>query len=334
MDEHEKALCPCGSGKLYVDCCLPAHIARSQVNQARAFNEEMNEVIRGRDFDSIEAMNAFAQAYCDRTNAEPKADFAGLSAEQVHLLINRPLEGTRDLLRLNDSFGPEDMAAIPVVENAVRFLRALAEAGPQKATAKGNLPREFARRLFDEIDDSRWKKYINFRSETDSMTLQSLRLILTMGAWIRKHKGNFSLTRKGRKSAEEGFSAADYLDLFRIFTLDFNWRFQDRYPDFDIIQRGYLFALYLLHMKAREFVEQCSLAPHFIRAFPWVFTEAGWVRDDLYREVSGCFTVRFLERFCAYFGLIETRCQTEDPIDRRFSVRANRFYDKLLYWKI
>jgi len=58
------------------------------LNPARAFNEEMNEVIRGRDFDSIEAMNAFARAYCDRTNAEPKADFAGLSAEQVHLLIN------------------------------------------------------------------------------------------------------------------------------------------------------------------------------------------------------------------------------------------------------
>jgi hypothetical protein len=44
--------------------------------------------------------------------------------------------------------------------------------------------------------------------------------------------------------------------------------------------------------------------------------------------------LRFLERFCAYFGLIETRGRTEDPIDRRFSFRASRFYDKLLHWKI
>jgi hypothetical protein len=334
MNEHEEALCACGSGKRYVDCCLPAHIARRQVNQARALNEDIKEVMRGRDFESLEAMNAFIRAYCDRRNAEPKADFLGLSAEQTHLLINRPLEGTHGLLRLNDSFGTEDMAGIPVVENTVRFLRALAEAGPQKATAKGNLPREFAKCLFDEIDDGCWKDYIKFRSEEDSTILHSLRLILTKGGWVRKHKGDFSLTRRGRKSVEEGFSAADYLDLFRTFSLDFNWRFQDLYPEFDIIQQGYLFGLYIVHMKAREFAVQYSLAPHFIRAFPLVLTETNEKIYDPYREVSNCFTVRFIERFCAYFGLIETKGRTQDPVDWRFSLRASRFYDKLLLWKI
>jgi hypothetical protein len=334
MNEHEKALCPCGSGKPYVLCCLLSHIAKSQANLARAFNVEMKEVIRGRAFDSIEAMNAFAQAYCDRTNAEPKADFLGLSADQVHRLIDFPLERVADLVLLDDSFSRDDMAGIPVVENATRFLRAMAEVEPLKATATGNLPREFARRLFDEIDDFRWKKYIKFRSEEDSMAVHSLRLLLTKGGWIKKHKGQFRLTRKGWRSVDEGFSAVDYLDLLRTFTREFNWRFQDRYPDFDIIQRGYLFALYIIHMKAREFVEFYSLAPHFIRAFPLVFTEADELRGDLYREISGCFTLRFLERFCAYFGLIETRGRTEDPIDRRFSFRASRFYDKLLHWEI
>jgi hypothetical protein len=334
MNEHEKAICPCGSGKRYIECCLPSHIAKSQTNLARAFNEEMNEVIRGRAFDSIEAMNAFVQAYCDRTNAEPKADFLGLSADQVHRLIDFPLDRTADIVRLNDSFSRDDMAGIPVVENTTRFLRALAEVEPLKATATGNLPREFARRLFDKIDDFRWKKYIKFQSEEDSMTVHSLRLLLTKGGWVRKHKKHFRLTRKGRRSVDEGFSATDYLDLLRTFTREFNWGFQDRYPDFDIIQRGYLFALYIIHMKAGEFVEFYSLAPHFIRAFPLVFTEADELRDDLYREVSGCFTLRFLERFCAYFGLIETRGRTEDPVDRRFSFRASRFYDKLLVWKI
>ena len=334
MKEHENAPCPCESGKRYVDCCLGLHLARSQENPARALNEEIEKLVGGRNFDSLEAMNEFVSNYCDRRNAEPKADFLGLSAEQIQWLVDFPLEGTDELVRLNDSFGQSDMAGIPVVDNAVRFLQAMAEVEPLKATANGNLPRDFAARLFDDIDRSRWKKYMKFRREADSMTVHSLRLILTMGGWLKKGKGSFRLTRKGKKSVEEGFSTADYLDLFWTFTRKFDWRFQDYCLDLEIIQRAYLFALFLVHKKARGFMEDYRLGPHFVRAFPLALTEAELTQGDPYEKVSFCFSLRFLERFCAYFGLIETKPRIKDPFDRRFFFKASPFLDKLLTWKI
>lgn len=334
MNEHENAPCPCESGKRYVDCCLGLHLAKSCENPARAANEEVQKLVSGRNFDSLEAMNDFLRAYWDRRNAEPKPDFLGLSADQIHRLLDFPLQGTDALVRLNDSFGRDDMAGIPVVDNAVRFLQAMAEVEPLKATATGNLARDFANRLFDDIDQSDWKKYIKFRREADSMTVHSLRLILTMGGWLRKAKGTFRLTRKGRKSVEAGFSAADYLDLFWTFTRKFNWGFQDGYPGLEIIQRAHLFSLFLVHKKAREFMEDYRLSPHFVRAFPLVLAESERFQSDPYESISRCFSLRFLERFCAYFGLIETRSRGKDPLNRRFSFRASRFFDKLLMWKI
>ncbi len=334
MNEHQKAVCPCGSGKRYVDCCLAAHIARSHADTAREFNEEIRRLIGARHFDSIEAMNEFARLYCDRYNREPQADLLGLSPDQVCWLADFPLEGTHELLRLDTSLGRDDLADIPVVRDAECFLRALAEAEPVKMTSAGNLPRDLAKRLFDEVDRSRWKKYIKFRSETDSMPLHTLRLVLTMGGWARKLKGRFQLTKRGREVSERGFMGTDYSDLFRAFTRRFNWKYQDSFPDFDIIQRSYLFSLYLVHRKARTFVADYALAPHFVRAFPAVLADAGMIESEIYPAFSHCYQVRFLDRFCAYFGLVETKPRGPDPFDSRFDLKVSRFYDKLLAWKI
>ena len=334
MNELENAPCPCESGKRYVDCCLKLHLAKSRENPARAAGEEAQRILRGKNFDSLEALNDFMRVYWNRRNAEPNPDFVGLSADQIHRLIDFPFQSTDDLVRLNDSFGQNDMAGIPVVDNAVRFLRAMAEVEPLKATVAGNLARDFAKRLFDDIDQSDLKQIINFRTETDSMTVHSLRLILTMGGWLRKEKGWFRLTRKGRKSVEAGFSAADYLDLFRTFTQKFNWGFQDGYPGLEIIQRAFLFSLLLVHKKGGEFLENYRLGPYFVRAFPLALAESERFPCDPYERISRCFSLRFLERFCAYFGLIETKSLGEDPLDRSFFLKASGFLDKLLTWKI
>ena len=334
MNELENAPCPCESGKRYVDCCLKLHLAKSRENPARAAGEEAQRILRGKNFDSLEALNDFMRVYWNRRNAEPNPDFVGLSADQIHRLIDFPFQSTDDLVRLNDSFGQNDMAGIPVVDNAVRFLQAMAEVEPLKATATGNLARDFAKRLFDDIDQSDLKQIINFRTETDSMTVHSLRLILTMGGWLRKEKGWFRLTRKGRKSVEAGFSAADYLDLFRTFTQKFNWGFQDGYPGLEIIQRAFLFSLLLVHKKGGEFLENYRLGPYFVRAFPLALAESERFPCDPYERISRCFSLRFLERFCAYFGLIETKSLGEDPLDRSFFLKASGFLDKLLTWKI
>ncbi len=333
MEWHKKAECHCGSGKRYVACCFAADRIRAFESPTQAADEELRELVRSRVFDSPEAMSEFARSFCDKKNAEPRPEYLGLSADQVHMMIEFPLEGTQDLVILNESLRPGDLSAAPIVEDATFFLRTMAEAGPVKATVTGNLGRDFARRLFDVIDHSRWKEYVSFRSEEDSSKVQSLRLVLTQGGWIRRAKGVFRLTRRGERSVQEGFSTADFLRLFWTFTGKFNWAFQDRYPEFQVIQRSYLFSLFLIHRKARDFIEDYSLTPFFIRAFPLVLAEEPEILSDPFWTVNVCYVFRFLERFCAAFGLIETKPVSKDPKESRFRFKASPFFDKLLQWR-
>jgi len=65
----------------------------------------------------------------------------------------------------------------------------------------------------------------------------------------------------------------DLKDIIR-----FNWAFQDSYPPFRIIQGGFVFSLYLVHRKARRFIDAHDLGYYFIKAFPAILSEAEVIR--------------------------------------------------------
>ena len=326
--------CPCGSGRPYVGCCLGRHIEKSRANPFPELHESLKKEMAGRDFASLDEANAFLKAFYERRNSAPSPDFLGLSPDQVRRLIQWPLTDPSDMLVFNRDLKPEDLSGIPIVSNAVRFLRDLAAAEPLKATAKGNLPPVFAKRLFDDLDDTPLKEIIKFRSEADSGTVHVLRLVLTMAGLIRKEKGSFRLTRKGRRAVEDGFSGENYLDLFLQFASKFNWGFQDGFSDFRIIQQSVLFSLYLLRKKARVYIGSHSLSPYFVRAFPMILAESNPLYGSAYSLIDRGYIVRFLERFCEYFGLIGLRVRSEDPLQRTFVFRTSPVFEKFLKWKI
>jgi len=140
-----------------------------------------------------------------------------------------------------------------------------------------------------------------------------------MGGWIKKEKRYFKLTARGKKALKDGFSGQHYIRLLRTFALKFNWA---------------------LHKKARNFIEDISLSPYFVRAFPGIFKEFGPKKSEVeaikeyYRQVSRCFSVRFLERFCAYFGLIEARKKEIGPLPSNLIVRTSDFFDNFFLWKV
>jgi len=51
-------------------------------------------------------------------------------------------------------------------------------------------------------------------------------------------------------------------------------------------------------------------------------------------ELSRCFSIRFLERFCLYFGLIEIKREKIDNSWReKLYIKKSNFYDKFVHWK-
>ena len=238
-------------------------------------------------------------------------------------------------MRLATELPSDVFEEAPVVRHALFFLSELAKVEPLKATAKGNLPLKFAKLMFDEIDDSRFKKWIKFRSEENSPKVLTLRHVLRMAGWIKKEKEKFKLTRKGHDLLETGFSERHFFHLLQIFARKFNWGFKDLYPEFRIIQAGWLFSLFVLHRKAEDFMEDVVISRAFIKAFPEIALEVDVTYVSAVEYITRCYSFRFLENFCEPFGFVTIRRKKkEDSYFERLFVKTTPLLKKYFVWNV
>ncbi|MFH1481827.1 MAG: SEC-C metal-binding domain-containing protein [Pseudomonadota bacterium] len=325
--------CPCGSGKKHKHCCLGRDDAPHQQDLMGQVMEEVREKLENGEFESFEQGQEFVDRFMAGKNRVPQIDFFGLSSEQVHRMLYDPLETLGDMVRLNHDLEPEAFQDIPIVKNTLFFLSRLKELEPLKATGKGNLPLPFARELHGNFLVPSARFPFPIMSEEESLSVNSLRHVLRMCGWLKKEKKHYALTKKGRDLMVRGFSGSHFFTLLNVFTRRFNWAFQDRYPPFWIIQGGVVCSLYLLNRKARQFIEGKDLGDHFIRAFPAVLMEAEKTSVlDPANDVRSCFSLRFLERFCEYFGFVDARREKKAPYGVRLFVKKSAFYDEYLNW--
>ncbi len=325
--------CPCGSGESYLHCCWIRDVLRAKKEKSRAAFEDLKKAVKDKVFHSQEEIQTFADDMLAGYNREPDADFLGLSSEQMARLLYSPFRENSDIVRLNRDISHELYEKAPILRNAHIFLSALAEAEPLKATAKGNLPVQFAKKLFDQIDDSMFKKYINFRSEENSIKVLTLRHILKIGGWIKKEKNQFKLTRRGHNLLKDGFSEQHFYRLLDTYAIKFNWAFSDRYPPFGMIQGSWPFSLLLLQKKAKTYIEDTALARYFIKAFPEICLGIEEYYTSEFDYIARCFSLRFLERFCEYFGFVETRREKqEDPFSEKLFVKTSPLCKKYFIW--
>ena len=325
--------CPCGSGKKYKNCCLRKQDQKTEKNRTRQVMEEIEELLNNREFESIKDMNSFVSGFMEKRNTVPQMDFMGFSSEQVHRMLHAPIETLEDIVQFNYALEPEAFQEIPVVKNTLVFLSRLKDLGPIKATAKGNVSLAFARELYDAFIYPSDRFHLRIRSEEEAVSVNSLRHVLKMCGWLKKAKNHYSLTLKGTKLIEKGFSASHFFTLMNVFVRRFNWGFQDGYAEFWIIQKSVVFSLYLLHRKAQHSVSADELGDGFIRAFPAVLEEVeGTPYKTPLEEIKRCFSLRFLERFCEYFGLADIHREKKGHSQFDLSVKKSSFYDRYINW--
>jgi hypothetical protein len=325
--------CPCGSGKKYKHCCLGKNAQPDEKGPAQQVMEEIREALNSREFDSLEEAQEFFDRFTESKNRVPQLDFLGLSSEQVYRMLHHPLEDLEDMLRFNHHLEPSAFQDIPIVKNTLFFLTRMRDLEPLRATAKGNLPLAFARELHHQFLDPSRRFQFKIRSEEESTSVNALRHVLRMCGWLKKERNYYSLTNKGRNIVVKGFSEAHFFTLLRVFTRRFNWAFRDWFPSFWIIQGGFVFSLYLLHRKARRFIEDNDLGDYFIKAFPTTLSEAEGISFlDPSDTVRSCFSLRFLEHFCEYFGFVDIRRQKKTPYGFHLFIKKSAFYDHYINW--
>ena len=298
--------------------------------------DEIREELADRDFDSIDEANAFLQTFMEGKNREPVQEFRGISPEQMHRMLSRPYDGTSDIVNFNEGLSPSEFQTISVVERILVFLNALSGSEPVKATKKGNMSLAFSRDLAKKMYGNKgFPWFRRMRSEEEMGEILPIRHILTMCGWVKKRKGAFSLTKNGRAIIDEGFGGEHYFKLLKVFTTEFNWGFQDGYSDFYIMQRSFLFSLYLLKKKAMNYVDGRVIADCLIDAYPQVLEEVDSTYKPAYEIVGDCIELRVLKRFGVYFGfLLEKREKQEGIYRERIFVKTTDFFRRFISWHI
>ncbi len=296
--------------------------------------DEIQAALSSQDFRSIEEVQSFLDDLTSKKNAEPIPEFLGLSPEQMYRVLHTPFAEITDILTFNRDLSKKDILNAPIVKETMYFLKRLSELQPLRATAKGNLPQAFVREMHEKFSERPFYPF-KIRSEEEDQKILALRHILEMMGWIKKRNQKFSLTKRGDSVVQNGFSVDDFFLLLETYTRRFNWSFRDFYPQLEIIQEGFLFSCYLLYKKAKDYIQTYEISNYFIKAFPGVLDEVQefsfWKPEE---EVSEAFCLRFIDRFCNYFGLVTIEKEGKFYNYSKSSVKITPFFEKLFRWSL
>lgn len=326
------APCPCGSGKKFKKCCMPGQATKTLLPGAQEIAEEIRKEFADRPAGSLAEAQAVANRVMERRNRIALVEFSGLSPEQMHRFLDFPFSspGIASFAEgLNCQPEAPVMMLFPLLADAIGT-------DGLKATAKGNLPRQFCQ----EAAQAYWKVYPDkaltgrINTEPDFFDLHTVRIVAGIAGLIRKYKGKFILTKKCRLAQESGLDGV-YLELFLAYTQAFNWAYRDRYPDLTIVQRSLLYTLYLLHKYGGEFRPPEFYMEKFIQAFPMALEE---VPDRPYatseKTVGRCYAFRSLEGFAEFFGLAEIKVLSKEFLMRKYEIKKSPLLDALVTFRV
>jgi hypothetical protein len=241
---------------------------------------------------------------------DPMSMYLGLSFAQIHRLLEKPFDSP-DLAVFHPP--PPAVADVPFM----RLFRMLAEASHGdglKATAKGNLPRNFCR----EAAKAYWgpEKYADATScgginaEEDFMPLSVVRHAAECAGMIHLNKDRWRITKSGLVQVEKDGLPGVFFALFRAYVEKLNWSVQDKFPEASLLQDSFLFTLSLLARHGGEWRMDSFYSDLFLDAFPMSAeefdTRAGVDAVALAERFLLCYSSRVLERFAAFWGLAET----------------------------
>tara|TARA_R110002110_G_scaffold111137_2_gene276829 strand:+ start:25150 stop:26199 length:1050 start_codon:yes stop_codon:yes gene_type:complete len=327
--------CPCGSGRKHKYCCIDAVDDRRRTGSGQDIADEIAASAATQPFESLEELNAFTRQLAAERNRSARADFCGLSPEQMSHLLYAPLSSPETVRFAADiEPGPE----VEIMALFLALSQAIGETG-LKATATGNLPLNFCKSLLEqtrsETDDRRSMHFGGIRSETEFEQLHCTRLVAQLAGLIRKHRGHFVLTRKCKGMLSGRDHGGLYFELFKSYGTQFNWGFRDLYPEAEIVQSSFLYTLFLLAAFGERQRPQKFYEDKFLLAFPMLVDGfEGAAYTTAADRARHCYVIRALDRFARFFGLAELVWQVQGLHDYRYDVSKTVLLDRFVSFAV
>jgi len=223
----------------------------------------------------------------EKQNRTLLEDFSGLSPEQMFYLINfKDFESLSPVLQFNKNIVEEKLLRTPLLDFESKLIEILGEnKGKVKLTNNGNLKLKDVRNLFfsckflsesryyDFFKSGRWK----INTEEAVADLYRIRNIITLNKEFFKEKKRtliFKEKQLVKRSAYERFLSYLNTAMSRVNWSYFYWS----EFNYNIIQKRFLFSLYLLHKFGDIYRERDFYSDRFLQAFP---LKAQWFYFDI-----------------------------------------------------
>ena len=143
------------------------------------------------------------------------------------------------------------------------------------------------------------------------VALNSHRLadILKASGLIKKRMNKFSITKQGEYLVKNNKIKELFDILILVFFNKLNWSAFDYYVEIPTIQCSAIFNIYVLNKKAKDWISSKELGKIFLKAFPDIAYDLNTKYScfDPKTEIVNCFNIRFLERVCLLWGLLERK---------------------------
>jgi len=300
-----------------------------------AARAELQQLFAGEEPPAFDDVASILDGVTDRHNRRPDDELGGLSPSQVNSLL---------LQKWNEPGGPlffardlpfEEISRTPILRNARTFLEALVREDGTRATSAGNLNRAFVRTMLKEGE---WPErhieilgdYRQVVNEGDVFPLHTLRILLDISGLIRKLKGRFVVTRRGREALPEERAGDLFARLFETQFLKMNLAYLDGAEVEGEVQRGIPYSLCRLRDTGRDWSTPEELVDSLFLPF---------VRESIpahagFSHAALVLRTRLLD-VLVRFGLVETQ---ELPGKSRWSqeyrYRVSPLFDRFLSFDI
>lgn len=361
--------CPCGSGNKYKKCCLNASrrpsVGGVVSSSGGAFggdfsnslaepdrtqrdgvlnpglsgrvNDDLEAAVANQQFESIEQAQAFVQQHMETRNRAGLVEFHGLSAEQMHCLINDPFDSPA-VLQFPDNYQAD--SSVPYV---LFFNQLVAAIGNKnfKPTATGNLPRNFCRlvalKWLGEEGYAKRTQHGGINSETDFYELNGFRHVCEFAGYLRKYRGKYIIGTECQQLLKAGGQSAVYRGLFKAFITELDWGHGDGYPDqLSLIQHFWAFSLYLLQQFGDEWRPSSFYEDAFLLAFPALVDPTLETSFQSAEEVvRAAFRHRVLRQWLPWFGLAQFEdLEPDNLLSDNFRVKKTPLADQVAVFTV
>jgi hypothetical protein len=254
---------------------------------------------------TLDELNKLMAEHQQRLNDMPKDDFDGVSASQMHVLLNFALDGNcvMQYREAIDSY----LDRIPLFKLSELLLNTIRDAGTLKLTIKGNLPVKVCELLFNQqLINWPYMKYITRIREEEVPFLWPLKQYLLDQGIIKKRNNALSLTQKGEKLMGEA-AFCRFENLFHFFTDRFHWaNFYDTDDGGKCGQLGWAYSLLMLSRYGDQPRESSFYSLKAMLAFEPELHKKRNNKEyvESTRLYHRTFDTRFFECFANWFGLV------------------------------